>query len=144
MRIVVQRADSAEVSVDGETVGKIGKGILVLCGFADDDDDKKIEWLAGRVAKLRIFPDKNGKLNLSCADIGGSALVISNFTLYGDCLHGTRPDFGRAASGEASEPMYNKFVSALSARLPVQTGKFGRHMETRVDFNGPVTVIIEK
>ena len=144
MRCVVQRVRGASVTVDNEVVGKIGRGLLVLCGFTEGDDDEKIKWVAGRISKLRIFNDENGKLNKSCLDIGGSVLVVSNFTLYGDCLHGNRPDFGKAAKGEVSRPMYETFVDAFKSLLPTETGRFGEHMELQLDIDGPITTIIEK
>ena len=144
MRCVIQRVRSASVTVDGETVGKIGRGLLVLCGFTEGDDDDKIKWVAGRIAKLRIFTDENDKLNDSCIDVGGSILCVSNFTLYGDCLHGNRPDFGRAAKGAVSRPMYETFVAALRSYVPTETGRFGEHMELSLDIDGPITTIIEK
>lgn len=144
MRCVIQRVRSAEVTVNGATVGKIGRGILVLCGFTDGDDREKISWVAGRIAKLRIFNDEGGKLNRSCIDIGGSALIVSNFTLYGDCLHGNRPDFGRAAKGEISRPMYEFFVEEMRKYLTVETGRFGEHMEMKLDIDGPITTVLEK
>ncbi|MBR1747616.1 MAG: D-tyrosyl-tRNA(Tyr) deacylase [Clostridia bacterium] len=144
MRCVIQRVRSATVTVNNEVVGKIGRGLLVLCGFTEGDDDDKIKWVAGRIAKLRVFNDENGKLNKSCIDIGGSILAVSNFTLYGDCLHGNRPDFGRAAKGEISRPMYETFVSALWSYLPTETGRFGEHMELSLDIDGPITTVLEK
>ena len=144
MRCVIQRVRGASVTVDGEIVGKINRGLLVLCGFTEGDDEEKIKWVAGRIAKLRIFTDENDKLNKSCIDVGGSVLVVSNFTLYGDCLHGNRPDFGRAAKGEISRPMYEKFVAAMKEHLPTETGRFGEHMELSLDIDGPITALIEK
>lgn len=144
MRCVIQRVREAQVTVDGETVGKIGRGLLVLCGFTEGDDEQKIAWVAGRIAKLRIFTDENDKLNLSCIDVKGSILCVSNFTLYGDCLHGNRPDFGKAARGEISRPMYEHFVAELKKHVPVETGRFGEHMELKLDIDGPITTVIEK
>ncbi|MGN1042227.1 MAG: D-aminoacyl-tRNA deacylase [Christensenellales bacterium] len=144
MKCVIQRVRSASVTVDGEIVGKIGRGLLVLCGFCEGDDEEKIAWIAKRISKLRIFNDEKGKLNLSCADVKGSALIVSNFTLYGDCLHGNRPDFGKAAKGEISKPMYEFFVRSMSEHIPVQTGRFGEHMELKLDIDGPITAVIEK
>lgn len=144
MRCVLQRVRGAEVSVDGKVVGKIGRGLLVLCGFCDGDDEEKIAWIAKRISKLRIFTDENDKLNYSLIDINGSALVVSNFTLYGDCLHGNRPDFGKAAKSEISKPMYEYFVKEMSEHVPVQTGRFGEHMELKLDIDGPITAVIEK
>lgn len=144
MKCVIQRVRGAEVRVNNETVGKIGRGLLVLCGFTEGDDDKKIEWVAGRISKLRIFCDENDRLNKSCIDVNGAILCVSNFTLYGDCLHGNRPDFGKAAKGEISRPMYEKFVSELKKYVPVETGRFGEHMELTLDIDGPITCVIEK
>ncbi len=144
MRCVIQRVRSAEVTVNGEVVGKVGRGLLVLCGFTEGDTDEKISWVAGRIAKLRIFCDENDRLNYSCIDVGGGILCVSNFTLYGDCLHGNRPDFGKAAKGEISRPMYEKFVSELKKYVPTETGRFGEHMELKLDIDGPITAVIEK
>lgn len=144
MRCVIQRVRNAEVTVDGAIVGKIGRGLLVLCGFTDGDDDEKIRWVAGRIAKLRIFNDDDDKLNRSCIDVGGSILAVSNFTLYGDCLHGNRPDFGKAAKGAISRPMYDTFVEELKKYVHVETGRFGEHMELKLDIDGPITAVIEK
>ena len=144
MKCVIQRVRSAEVTVNSEVVGKINRGLLVLCGFTDGDDEQKIRWLAGRIAKLRIFNDDEDKLNRSCIDVGGSILAVSNFTLYGDCLHGNRPDFGKAAKGEISRPMYEIFVEELKKYVPVETGRFGEHMELKLDIDGPITAVIEK
>lgn len=144
MRCVIQRVRAATVTVEGKTVGKIERGLLVLCGFKEDDEPDKIAWIAKRVAKLRIFNDENGRLNRSCIDVGGSVLCISNFTLYGDCLHGNRPDFGKAARGEISLPMYNLFVAELKKHLPVEMGRFGEHMELSLDIDGPITAVLEK
>ena len=144
MRCVIQRVRSAEVTVNGEVVGKVNRGLLVLCGFTDGDDDAKIRWVAGRIAKLRIFNDEEDKLNRSCIDVGGSILAVSNFTLYGDCLHGNRPDFGKAAKGSVSRPMYDTFVEELGKYVHVETGRFGEHMELKLDIDGPITAVIEK
>lgn len=144
MRCVIQRVRSASVTVDGEVVGKVGRGLLVLCGFTEGDTDEKIAWVAGRIAKLRIFCDENDRLNLSCIDVGGGILCVSNFTLYGDCLHGNRPDFGKAAKGAISRPMYEKFVSELKKYVPTEMGRFGEHMELQLDIDGPITCVIEK
>ncbi len=144
MRCVLQRVRGATVTVDNEVVGSIDRGLLVLCGFCEGDDYEKIAWVAKRIAKLRIFTDENDKLNYSCIDVGGSVLVVSNFTLYGDCLHGNRPDFGKAAKGEISRPMYEFFVNEMGKYVPVQTGRFGEHKELKLDIDGPITAVIEK
>ncbi len=144
MRAVVQRVREATVYVDGEAVGHTDKGFLVLCGFTQTDTEKEVEWVANRIVKSRIFPDENGKLNLSLTDVGGSILCVSNFTLYADCKHGTRPDFSQAAGGEISKPLYETFLKMLSEKVHTESGRFGKHMELSVYSDGPITVIIEK
>lgn len=144
MRCVVQRVRSASVTVNEKVVGSIGQGLLVLCGFLESDTPQKIDWVANRIANLRIFNDQNDKLNLSVKDVEGEVLIISNFTLYGDCTNGCRPNFSLAAKGEISEPLYNYFVKKVSEQVSVQTGKFGEHMELMLDFNGPITVVIDR
>ena len=144
MRAVVQRVREATVFVDGEAVGHTDKGLLVLCGFAAEDDEKTVEWVANRIVRSRIFPDENGKLNKSLSDVGGGILCVSNFTLYADCKHGTRPDFSRAAGAEISKPLYETFLQKLSALVPTESGRFGKHMELSVYSDGPITVIFEK
>ena len=144
MRCVIQRIREGKVYVDGEVVGKAEHGFLVLCGFTNEDTDDKIDWMAGRIAKLRIFPDENGKLNKSLLDVDGQALVVSNFTLYADCSHGTRPDFSKAAKGEVSRPMYERFVRELGRYVHVETGRFGEHMELDIYSDGPITVVFDK
>ena len=144
MRCVVQRVRAASVTVEGKVVGSIKEGLLVLCGFLEDDTKEKIDWVANKIAKLRIFNDENDKLNLSVKDVGGEVLIVSNFTLYGDCTNGHRPNFSLAAKGEISRPLYQYFVKKLGELVPVQTGIFGEHMEMKLDFNGPITVIIDR
>ncbi len=144
MRCVVQRIREAEVYVDGKTVGKSGKGLLVLCGFTDTDTQETIDWVANRIVLSRIFPDENGKLNKSLLDVGGTILCISNFTLYADCKHGTRPDFSHAAKGEISKPMYDRFLAKLNEKVHTESGIFGEHMELSIYSDGPITVIVEK
>lgn len=144
MRCVVQRVRAANVTVEGKVVGSIKEGLLVLCGFLEDDTKEKIDWVANKIAKLRIFNDENDKLNLSVKDVGGEVLIVSNFTLYGDCTNGHRPNFSLAAKGEISRPLYQYFVKKLGELVPVQTGMFGEHMEMKLDFNGPITVIIDR
>lgn len=144
MRCVVQRIKSGKVFVNGEVVGQIGKGLLVLCGFLAADTHEIIDWVANRVANLRIFPDENYKLNKSLLNIGGEALVVSNFTLYGDCSNGYRPNFSLSAPRVISEPLYDYFVEKLKEKVPVATGKFGEHMEMELYSDGPITVVVEK
>ncbi len=144
MRCVVQRVRSASVTVEEKVVGSIKEGLLVLCGFLEDDTKQKIDWVANKIANLRIFNDENDKLNLSVKDVGGEVLIVSNFTLYGDCGNGHRPNFSLAAKGEISQPLYEYFVEKTTQLIPVQTGMFGEHMEMKMDFNGPITVIIDR
>lgn len=143
MRIVVQRVYSASVTSHGEVVGKIGKGLLLLVGFKDGDTEERLDFAAARTAKLRIFRDENGKLNRSVLDEGGEILVVSNFTLYGDCNHGNRPDFGKSAHREVALPLYEKFIEKLSAYAHTEKGAFGERMELAIDADGPVTLIFE-
>lgn len=144
MRCVIQRIRDGKVYVNNEVVGKAGHGFLVLVGFTQDDTNEKIDWAAYRVAHMRIFPDDNGKLNKSLLDVGGEALVVSNFTLYGDPARGSRPDFMKAAKGEISKPMYDRFVAKLGEFVHVETGRFGEHMELETYSDGPITIILEK
>lgn len=144
MRCVVQRMREGRVFVDGEVVGEIGHGLLVLCGFLKTDTKEIVDYIVGRLVKMRIFPDENDKLNRSVIDENGEILVVSNFTLYANCAHGTRPDFSRAASGKVARPMYDYFVEELKKYRPVATGMFGAHMELDLYSDGPITVILEK
>ena len=144
MKTVVQRVKEATVFVDGQAVGHTDKGFLVLCGFTATDTPDTVDWVANRIVKSRIFPDENGKLNLSLTDIGGSILCISNFTLYADCKHGTRPDFSQAAGAEISRPLYELFLKKLSEKVHTESGMFGKHMELSIYSDGPITVIVEK
>ena len=143
MRVVFQRVFSAKVTVEGETVGQIGPGALLLVGITHEDGPKEVEWMANKIAGLRVFTDGEGKMNLSLLDIGGSALAVSNFTLYGNASHGRRPDFIRAARPETAEPLFDSFVETLRRQLPVQTGRFGAHMKVDLEGNGPVTLILD-
>ncbi len=145
MRAVVQRVSEAAVTVDGEMVGAIGPGLLVLLGVREGDTQAQAEWLANRVAGLRIFSDDEGKFNLSLADVGGAALVVSQFTLYGDARKGRRPDFTRAARPEVAEPLVDYFVAQLQAGgIPTASGRFGASMDVRLVNHGPVTVLVER
>ncbi len=145
MRAVVQRVSTASVTVDGEIVGKIGPGLLVLLAAGEGDTENEARWLAHKTANLRIFSDAEGKMNLSVQTIGGSALVISQFTLYGDIRRGFRPSFVKAAPPDAAEALVNVFVDALrAAGVPVATGVFRAHMTVSLVNDGPVTIILEK
>lgn len=145
MKAVVQRVSYAEVAVDGETIGKIDSGLLVLLGVHESDSEIDADILAAKIAKLRIFTDKNDKMNLSLDDIGGSVLVISNFTLYGDCSHGRRPSFFSAARPDKAEPLYEYFCDKMSDNgiENVQKGIFGADMKVSLLNDGPVTLVID-
>ncbi len=145
MRAVVQRATSASVTVDNETVGEIGSGLLVLLAAGEGDTEAEARWLAHKIANLRIFSDAEGKMNLSVQAIGGSALVVSQFTLYGDIRRGFRPSFVEAAPPDVAEALVDVFVEALrTTGIPVATGVFRAHMRVSLVNDGPVTIILEK
>jgi D-tyrosyl-tRNA(Tyr) deacylase len=145
MRAVVQRVSTASVTVDGKIVGEIGPGLLVLLAAGEGDTEKEAHWLAHKTANLRIFSDAEGKMNLSVQAIGGSALVVSQFTLYGDLRRGFRPSFVKAAPPDIAEALVNVFVDALQAAdIPVATGVFRAHMHVSLVNDGPVTIILEK
>ena len=144
MKAVLQRASSASVTVDGEVVGSIGKGLLVLLGVVRGDDDADLEWMVRKVAEIRMFKDDDGKMNRSVEDIGGEALVVSQFTLCADCRKGRRPGFGSACEPERAEQMYEEFVARLRARgLTVATGTFAAMMDVSLVNTGPVTFLLE-
>ncbi|QHT62030.1 D-tyrosyl-tRNA(Tyr) deacylase [Paenibacillus lycopersici] len=144
MKVVVQRSKQAAVTVDGETVGSIGHGLVLLVGLTHEDTESDIRWMADKIAGLRIFEDESGKMNLSAADIGGSILSVSQFTLYGDCRKGRRPNFMAAARPEQAEAQYDAFNEALRASgLEVQTGRFGAMMDVSLTNWGPVTLIVD-
>ncbi len=144
MRIVIQRVSHASVTVDSKIVGSIGEGILILLGVADGDTEEDIKYLADKAAGLRIFRDENDKMNLSLMDIGGEALVVSQFTLYGDCRKGKRPSFDKAGKPDFANMMYEKFVEYMRTVVPkVECGIFGADMKVDLLNNGPVTLIIE-
>ena len=133
------------MTVDGEIAGEIGPGLLVLLAAGEGDTAKEAHWLAHKTANLRIFADAEGKMNLSVQDIGGSALVVSQFTLYGDIRRGFRPSFVKAAPPDIAEVLINVFVDALRATgIPVETGVFRAHMTVSLVNDGPVTIILEK
>jgi len=145
VRLVVQRVTRASVTVDGRVVGEIGRGFLILAGFTGTDTDDAIEWMADKLAHLRVFPDDDGKMNRSLLEAGGAALVVSQFTLYGDARKGRRPSFVDAAPPEIAEPLYQRLAAALRARgVPVATGEFGAMMAVELVNDGPVTLVIEK
>ena len=145
MRAVVQRVSSARVTVAGEITGEIGPGLLVLLGVAQGDTEADGEWLAQKIAALRIFEDDTGKMNRSLVEIAGSALVVSQFTLMASTAKGTRPSFNAAAAPVLAIPLYEKFVAQLTAVLgrPVATGRFGARMDVALVNAGPVTLVID-
>lgn len=144
MRAVVQRVRESSVMVDGETVGEIGPGLMVLLGVAGDDAEKDADFLVEKVVHLRIFEDDQGKMNRSVLDAGGSLLVVSQFTLLGDCRKGRRPSFVHAAPPEKAEALYEYFVQkARTHGLPVETGRFRAMMDVSLVNNGPVTLLLE-
>lgn len=145
MRAVVQRVSEASVTVGGEVVGAIGPGLLVLLGVGEGDTRTEADWLAAKVAQLRVFSDADGKFNLSLLDVGGAALVVSQFTLYGDARKGRRPDFTRAARPETAELLVNYFVGRLQAAgVPTAAGRFGAAMAVSLVNQGPVTILLER
>ena len=144
MRAVIQRVRSASVSVDEEVVGRIGRGLVVLLGVGLNDTEREAAWLADKTANLRIFEDAEGKMNLSILDIGGQALVVSQFTLYGDARKGRRPSFTDAAPPEKADELYTCFVDHLKkAEIEVQTGRFRAKMLVSIENDGPVTLILD-
>ncbi len=144
MRAVIQRVSSARVDVEGRLSGEIGRGLLVFLGVAAQDGEEDVLWMASKVAELRVFEDQAGKMNLSVEEAGGALLVISQFTLLGDCRKGRRPSFDAAAPPERAEPLYLRFLECLRARrLPVQTGVFRAYMEVSLVNDGPVTLLLD-
>ncbi len=145
MKIVLQRVLRSSVMVDDEVVGKIGRGLTILFGAEKGDTDKAVDALAEKVVHLRIFADDQGKMNLSCLDVQGDILVVSQFTLAGDCSRGRRPGFDNAAAPEDAQRLYQKFVGKLAgSKLNVQEGRFGAHMQVDIVNDGPVTFILER
>ena len=145
MRIVLQRVSAASVTIAGRTVGRIDRGFCLLLGITHGDTAAEADWLADKVAGLRLFNDADGKMNLGLAEVGGSVLVVSQFTLYGDASRGRRPSFIDAARPEEAVPLYEGFIAALRARgLPVETGEFGAAMVVDIQNDGPVTLILER
>ncbi len=144
MRLVVQRVTEANVKVDGKIVGEIKKGFLVLLGIKTTDTKQDVDYLVRKLINLRVFSDENDKMNLALKDIGGELLIISQFTLYGDCKKGSRPSYIKALNGDKASPLYDKFNEELSRYVKVSTGVFGSDMEISFTNIGPVTIIIEK
>ena len=145
MRLVYQRVSSASVTVEGNVIGQIEKGAVLLLGVGQEDTKADADLLAKKAAELRVFEDENGKMNLSLLDVGGGALVVSNFTLYGNCRHGRRPEFLAAARPETAVPLYEYFVETLQSLgvARVETGEFGADMALQIGGDGPVTLILD-
>jgi D-tyrosyl-tRNA(Tyr) deacylase len=144
MRAVLQRVTRASVTVDGEVIGQIGRGLLVLLGVEQDDTDADAQQLADKTIQLRIFEDAEGKMNLALPDVGGSMLVVSQFTLLGDCRKGRRPSFIDAAPPELAERLYETFVAAVGVQgISVATGKFRAMMQVELINDGPVTILLD-
>lgn len=145
MRVVIQRVSEAKVTVEGKTTGSIGKGLLVLAGFEESDTAEDEEWMAKKIAQLRIFNDNEGLMNLSVAEVDGNLLVVSQFTLHALTKKGNRPSFIKAAKPEKAIPLYESFVKTLQSitNKPVEKGVFGAMMEVSLINDGPVTIIID-
>ena len=145
MRVVVQRSLSASVSVGGEVVGRIARGLVVLAAFVESDTEQEVRWMASKLAKLRIFADEEGSMNQSVKDVGGDVLLVSQFTLYAKVKKGNRPSFILAAKSEIAEPLYERFKEVLSEELgrTVVSGCFGGDMQVSLVNDGPVTLIVD-
>ena len=144
MRAVLQRVTRAKVTIGADVTGEIGRGWLVLLGIAPGDGAKEINWLAEKVAHLRAFADADGKMNRDVSEVEGAVLVVSQFTLYGDCMKGRRPGFTSAAPPDVAEPLYEQFVVGLKALgVPVATGRFAADMQVELVNDGPVTFVID-
>jgi len=145
MRVVLQRVRWGKVRVGQETLAEIDRGFVILVGVGHDDTPAEAEWLAEKCAGLRVFEDEEGKTNLSVIDVGGKAIVVSQFTLYADTRKGRRPSFIRAAPPEAAEPLVSHFAKRLGSHgVPTQTGRFGAHMQIEIDNDGPFTLVLER
>jgi len=148
MRVIIQRVKSSQVEVAGVVVGKIGRGLNLLVGIADTDTEAELDWIARKCLELRLFPDPekdSGRWDKSIQEIGGELLVVSQFTLYGDCRKGRRPSFDRSAAPEAARHLYEQFVAKLQqSGLRVETGEFGAMMQVLIDNDGPVTLLLER
>ena len=145
MRVLLQRVSRASVTVAGRATARIGLGFLVLVGLTHRDSDEQLQWMADKIAGLRLFADAEGKMNLGLMDVGGALLVVSQFTLYGDAQKGRRPSFIQAAHPDVAVPLYEKFVVALRERgVPVETGEFGAMMQVELVNDGPVTLWLER
>ncbi len=145
MKVVLQRVSKASVTIDGQVVGAVDRGFCLLVGFTHADTPVQIDWMAEKVAGLRLFPDAEGKMNLGLRDVGGGLLVISQFTLYGDAEKGRRPSFIDAARPDTAIPLYERFLAALRGLgFDVSAGRFGADMLVEIHNDGPVTLILER
>ncbi len=145
MRVLLQRVTQGSVAVDGNSIATIERGLVLLVGIGAEDEQEQGDYLAEKIANLRIFEDAQGKMNLSVLDIGGSALVVSQFTLYANTQKGRRPSFVEAAKPELAEPLVQHFAGQLQALgVPVKQGHFGAHMQVRIENDGPVTIWLER
>ncbi len=145
MRILIQRVLQASVTVDGQVISHIGKGLLILLGIGHGDGEPQAEFLAEKVANLRIFEDEQGKVNRSVLDVGGAAIVVSQFTLYADARKGRRPSFTDAAVPELAEPLVERFIELMQGHgVPTQGGRFGAYMQVEIHNDGPVTIWLER
>jgi D-tyrosyl-tRNA(Tyr) deacylase len=146
MRALIQRVNRASVKVDQKIVGEIGKGLLIFLGISKTDTDKELVWVGDKILKLRVFEDENGKMNKSIKDVNGEILVISQFTLYGDCRKGTRPSFTEAAPAEKGKEYYEKFLKYLKDNFSnkIESGIFGADMKVELLNDGPVTLMVER
>jgi D-tyrosyl-tRNA(Tyr) deacylase len=146
LRIVLQRVSSASVTIHGKVVGKIHRGLVLLVGFTEVDDETVLRWMADKVVGLRIFNDEDGKMNLGLDEVGGGLLVVSQFTLYGDTRKGRRPSFVHAAPSEQAIPLYDRFLEILREQAPgpVESGEFGAMMDVALVNDGPVTLVLER
>lgn len=144
MKVVVQRVRNANVKVDGNIVGRIDKGLLLLVGFTEGDNLEKINYMVNKVINLRVFDDNNGVMNLSVQDVKGSILSVSQFTLYGDASKGNRPSYIKALKGEEASKLYKEFNNRLNSIIHTEEGVFGADMEVNLLNDGPITIIIEK
>lgn len=144
MKAVIQRVKSARVSIDGKTKGEIDQGLVVFLGVGKEDGPQDVDYLASKISGLRIFPDPTGKFDRSVADVRGKVLVVSQFTLYGDCRRGRRPSFTDAAPPEVAEGLYNHFIKRISQEgLPIESGTFQAMMEVHLVNDGPVTILLD-
>ncbi|MEM9161504.1 MAG: D-aminoacyl-tRNA deacylase [Cyanobacteria bacterium P01_F01_bin.4] len=146
MRVLIQRVTASEVAVDGKVIGKIGRGLNLLVGIAETDTAAEVDWMVSKCLSLRLFPDgPDGRFDLSVQEIQGELLVISQFTLYGDCRKGRRPSFARSAAPASAEHLYEQFVRKLKeSGLTVETGQFGAMMQVMIENDGPVTILLER